>query len=155
MGGYSPCHRHSVQIKCYPMQNTHPYLLFSWYSSYSHLTIIQGCQQWERGGCLPIQVQTRPVTVVTCCDDTFIFRRYMHSHMLFMFDCSFYHVYHCYAKTLLFIVTGHTALLLCYIHIHLFVSLWHLLLCFDISLIPHFLTCFMLTYHWSWRRSAA
>jgi hypothetical protein len=29
------------------------------------------------------------VTVVTCCDDTFIFRRYMPSHMLFMFDYSF------------------------------------------------------------------
>jgi hypothetical protein len=50
-------------------------------------------------------------------------------------------------KDITFIVTGHTALLLCYIHIHLFVSLWHLLLCFDISLMRHFLTCFMLTYH--------
>jgi hypothetical protein len=46
-------------------------------------------------------LQTTSVTVVTCCDDTFIFRRCMHCHMLFMFDCSFYYVYHCYAKTLL------------------------------------------------------
>ena len=47
-----------------------------------------------------------PVTVVTCCDDTFIFRRYIHRHMLFMFDCSFYYVYHCYAKTLLLSLPG-------------------------------------------------
>jgi hypothetical protein len=58
-------------------------------------------------------------------------------------------------KDFTFIIIGHTALLLCYIHIHLFVSLWHLLLCFDISLIPHLLTWFMLTYHWSWRWSTA
>jgi hypothetical protein len=135
---------------------------------------------------------------------------FMHSHMLFMFDYSFYYVYHCYTRRLLLSLldTQHYCYAISivfeswvelhqptkmvinrnrncgwcnhgwvdgdwlvstgcqpverpvelmvelrliqpdfqtlYIHIHLFVSLWHLLLCFDIHI---FDTSFSYMFH--------